>query len=70
MANKKKAKHSMVNAHSIDVHHEKLEELSNRVHAALVDLNLADEEDPPPGCHWEFRVTPAGVKKTLVCPIG
>ena len=52
---------------SVAAHRDALEELSKRVHAAMVDLSLADDDDPPPGCHWEFEITPNGVKRKLVC---
>ena len=52
---------------SMNAHLEALDELSKRVHAAMVDLELAGPDDPPPGCHWEFVVGPSGVERKLVC---
>jgi hypothetical protein len=52
---------------SINDHQEKLEELSKRVHGAMVDLGLSDPDEPSPGCHWEFVIGPNGVERKLVC---
>jgi len=52
---------------SINEHQEKLGELSKHVHTAMVHLGLADPDDPPPGCHWEFVIGPNGVERKLVC---
>ena len=65
-AKKSKAKVSL-DAQSLKAHHESLDELSKRVHSAMVELDLADPNDPPPGCHWEFIIGPNGVEKHLVC---
>jgi hypothetical protein len=64
---KKAAGSQALHSDSLSNHLDTLDELSKRVHAAMVDLNLADADDPPPGCHWEFILGPGGVKKKLVC---